>query len=489
MSESESATDGTPQRILNSITAGIGSMLLLSVLGAFSVRLITTHLGASAFGILVLVQAFVSLSWSVSDLGLSQVLQRDIARGDQDERWLLSQAMGLRATLGLLVVPVAAAIGLLVYSNRSDTVRIGLVILLCSVPFSIAQEVAAAHFTARLRNVILAIGSGIQQLVFVGLVFLAVELHKSIMYCIGAALVGSVVSAVYTIMLARREVKFFPAFDRVMWYSMLRISGPIGLAFIIGSLYLKADTVILSFLSTVKQIGYYGVSYSIISVFLVLPVILTRTFIPSQVRANGESINSAIDSSLAFLAVGGTLSATGVMVCGPTVVRVIAGGHFGPSILPLRILGLGLVFIFMTNGLSSICLARGFTNRLFQVSLLSLILNIGLNIAAIPSLGINGAAEATLVCEVLSMAFMMHLVSSQVKIRPKVFQALARPFAAGLITCVFLAPIYLHHGLGDGIGLALIPGVCILYFGILASLRGVPIEVLSAIRSARRAKY
>jgi O-antigen/teichoic acid export membrane protein len=176
-------------------------------------------------------------------------------------------------------------------------------------------------------------------------------------------------------------------------------------------------------------------------------------------------------------------------VCGPTVVHLIAGAHFGPAIVPLRVLGFGLVFIFMTNGLSTVCLARGFTNRLFLISLVSLIINIALNIAAIPRLGINGAAEATLICEVLSMGLMMNLVSSQVKVRPKVFQALARPSAAGLITCVVLAPVYLRHGLGDGIGIALIPGVCVVYFGILVVLRGVPVEVRSVIQSKRRAKH
>lgn len=489
MSVSGAATDGTPRRILNSIAVGTGSTVFISILAAFSVRLITTHLGASAFGVLVLIQAFVSLAWNVSDLGLSQVLQRDIARGDQDEKWLLSQAMGLRGTLGLIVVPVAAAIGLLVYANRPDTLRIGLVLLLCSVPFSIAQEVASAHFNAQLRNTILTIGSVIRQVVFVGLVFLAVELHRSIMYCIAAALVGSVISAVYTIVAAKREVNFRPAFDRQTWYSMLRISSPIGLAYIIGSLYLKADTVILSFLSTVKQIGYYGVSYSIVSVFLVLPVVLTRSFIPSLSKPAGESIESEVNASLAFFAIGGTLCATGVIVCGPTVVRLIAGPHFGPSILPLRVLGLGLVFIFMTNGLSTVCLARGFTNKLFVISLVCLILNIALNIAAIPSFGITGAAEATLVCEVISMALMMQLVSSQVKVRPKVLQALTRPSAAGLITCVLLAPAYLHHGLSVGIGIVLIPAVCIVYFGILVVLGGVPIEVRSVIQSRRRARH
>jgi O-antigen/teichoic acid export membrane protein len=488
MTTAEVPGDAAARPILNSIAVGIGSTLLLSIFGAFAVRLITTHLGASAFGILVLVQAFVSLAWNASDLGLSQILQRDIARGDQDEGHLLSQALGLRTTLSLVVIPVAAAIGLLVYAHRSDTLKLGLVLLLCSIPFAIAQEVAAAHFTSRLRNSVLAIGSVAQQVIFVGLVLLAVELHRSIIFCIGASFVGSVLYASYTIVAARREVKFAPAFDRAMWLSMLRTSTPIGLAYIIGSLYLKADTVILSFLSTTRQIGFYGVSYAIISVFLVLPVILTRTFIPSLVRSTGDSVESTANAALSFFAIGGTLSATGVMVCGPTVVRLVAGAHFGPSILPLRILGLGLVFIFMTNGLASVCLARGNTKSLFKMSLISLILNIVLNIIAIPDLGINGAAGATLICEVIAMAFIMYLVATQVKVRPQVFRVLMRPVASGLLTCALLLPVLLRRGLESGIGLGLVPIVIVVYFAILVLLRGVPVEVRTAFKLARHSQ-
>ena len=43
---------------------------------------------------------------------------------------------------------------------------------------------------------------------FVGLVILAVGLHKSVVFCLGAALVGMIVGSTLTNVLARREVPF-----------------------------------------------------------------------------------------------------------------------------------------------------------------------------------------------------------------------------------------------------------------------------------------
>ena len=83
MSYSEGATDETHRRIFSSMSTGFTSTIIVSLLGAVSIRAMTTRLGAAQFGIFVLVTAYVSLAQTFTDLGLAQVLQRDVAQGDQ----------------------------------------------------------------------------------------------------------------------------------------------------------------------------------------------------------------------------------------------------------------------------------------------------------------------------------------------------------------------------------------------------------------------
>ena len=71
--------------------------------------------------------------------------------------------MGLRGTLSLVAVPIAVRVGLLIYANRSSTMKIGLVLMVCAIPFAVTQEVSAAHFTGALRNTVLAVASVFQQ--------------------------------------------------------------------------------------------------------------------------------------------------------------------------------------------------------------------------------------------------------------------------------------------------------------------------------------
>jgi O-antigen/teichoic acid export membrane protein len=467
------------------MSTGVGATIIVSVLGAISIREMTTHLGAGAFGIFVLVTSYVSLVQTFTDLGLVPVLQTDVARGDQDERLLLGRAMGLRLSLSLSAVPIAAAIGLLVYADRPTTLKIGLVLMLCSIPFAVTQEVSTAHFAAKLRVAIPTIGTLFQQVIFVGLVVVSVNLHKSITYCLGAALIGSIASSAFTNTMIRRELTFSPSFDRSVWASMLRTSTPIGVAYVVGLLYFRADTLILSFLSTTRQIGFYGVAYSIVSVFLALPGVLTRTFLPSIVRSSDDTVEESVRSALTYFSIGGCFSAAAIMICGPTVVRIVSGSHFGASDTPLRILGLGLVFIFVTTGLSSVCVARGFGKRILLMSVVSLVLNVAFNIVAIPTFGINGAATATLACEVVSLSLFVRLVRREVGVTTHVVRALLRPLAAAIFTCGVLAPIFLHHDLTILDGLILMPATVALYFGALTVLRGVPKEVVTSLRTSK----
>ena len=484
--EPVTTSEGIPQRrVYSFIVTGVGGTIVTSLLGAVAVRSMTTGLGTSAYGTFVIVQAFISLVLNFSQLGLVQVLQRDIAKGDQDEARLLSLAMGLRVTLAFLAIPLAGAIGFVAYSHHSADLKIGLLVALCTPPFAAISQVAAGHFNAQVRNAAINIIGLIQQATYVGLVIASVALHGSVVLCIAASVIGWVVSALLMVVMARREVTFSMAYDRAHWLSMLRISTPIGMAYVIGTFYLRADILILSVMSNTTQVGLYGVAYAVITFFLVLPSILTKTFLPGLVKASTDDIEGAVRTVLRYFAIGGTFAATGIMICGPTVVRLFAGKHFEGSVTPLRILGLGLIFIFVTSGLSSVSIARGFGNRLFVMSSISLVINVALNIAVIPTFGIVGSAAATDICEVIAMTFIAWLVHNETGIRGRPLAVLFRPVIAGAVTCAVLFPIYSRHSSSTAVGLALMPVLSVIYLFVLWVLRAYPSDLVASLSSLR----
>ena len=471
------------RRFYSSIVSGFSSVIAVSLLGAVAIRIITVQLGAAAYGTFILVVTFMTLIQNSSSLGLSQVLTREVVKGEEDEARLLSLAMGLRVLMGVVAIPVAFGIGMLLYGHHSKETQISLAVVLLCVPLTAIWQVGMAHFAAQLRNVVVSTISLLQQVVYVGLVFLAVTLHKSVVYSVAAVVVGWAFAALVIVVLARREVRISLSYDRAIWISMLKVSTPVGLAYLLGTLYLKADTLVLGVMSTAKQVGYYGVAYAVMSFFLVLPVVLGSTFLPGIARATHDELEVKIHVALKYFAMLGVLAATAILVSGPTIVRIFAGPHFDAAVTPLRILGVGLIFIFSTSGLSSICVARGSANRLFMITLSALILNVALNIAVIPFFGIRGSAVATLACEVLSAILIARLIRAEFDIAAKNGRMLIRPLIAGLVTCAVLFPIYSRSHLSVVAGLALIPALLAIFAFVLALVRGYPDDLVHSVRT------
>ena len=471
------------RRFYSSIVSGFSSVIGVSLLGAVAVRVITVQMGAAAYGTFILVVTFMTLVQNSSSLGLAQVLTREVAKGEGDESRLLSLAMGLRVLMGIVAIPLAFGLGLLLYGHHSGETRLSLLVILLAVPLTAIWQVGMSHFAAQLRNVVISTISFVQQVIYVVLVLVAVALHESVVFPVAAVVIGWAFAAIVVVILARREVKFSVAYDRTAWITMLRISTPVGLAYLLGTLYLKADTLVLGVMSTAKQVGYYGVAYAVMSFFLVLPVVLGSTFLPGITRASHDELEARVHLALKYFAMFGVLAATAILVSGPTIVQIFAGPHFGPAVAPLRILGLGLIFIFSTSGLSSICVARGSANRLFVMTLSALILNIALNIAVIPSFGIRGSAVVTLVCEVVSSILIARLIRKDLAIKARNWGVLVRPLIAGVVTCVVLFPLYARPHVGNGIGLALIPAVLVIFVVVLALVRGYPEDLVHSIRT------
>jgi O-antigen/teichoic acid export membrane protein len=81
--------------------------------------------------------------------------------------------------------------------------------------------------------------------------------------------------------------------------------------------------------------------------------------------------------------------------------RIIAifGAGFGRAAVSLRVLALGLPLLFLNYGLTHFLIARDLGRKNLAFSAAMLVVNVGLNLVAIPRLGGPGAAWATVLTE------------------------------------------------------------------------------------------
>ena len=477
------AFDSPHWRLITGVTSGVSGWIAVSVIGAFATHEIALRYGANGYSIFVAALAFGSVVENFTDLGLFQVLQRDIARDVSSAPHLMGLVVGLRLTLSAIVVPISVVVAFAVYRHHPLSLRIAIVLVLLSLPLASAQQVVLAYYSATNRLSTTAVIGVIKQITFVVLVVLFITFHLSVVYCVGASQVGSVVATVISVAAIRREIRLRFVVDVHEWGRMLAETTSVGLSSIIGILYLNADILLLSVLATSKQLGYYGVAYAVISVFQVFPALLSRAILTRIVQTVEEKLSTVVNKVIVYYAISGALIGSLSIVCGSSVIQLYAGSHFGNAVVPLQILSVGQIFLFISGGLSNISIARGHHRKLFQSGLIGVLLNVALNLIFIPHYGIRGSAVATTLCEVILSFVMVRIVRRDLKIVVHIVRASWRAILAALAPCLILWHWYGHGTESVLTGFILILPTALIFFAVLAFIQGIPSDLVSLLRS------
>ena len=86
---------------------------------------------------------------------------------------------------------------------------------------------------------------------------------------------------------------------------------------------------------------------------------------------------------------------------------VLFGQTFVASAQPFRILCLGLVFVFAIWTLHATAISANKERLLVRAALIGLAVNVAVNLYAIPRMGANGAALATVIGELVSLVVLV----------------------------------------------------------------------------------
>src|ERR1035437_8047180 len=251
------------RRVTASVLLGYGNTLLVAGLGALATRLITTHVGPTNYGLFVTALTFVSSVMLLTDLGITSITGRDIAKNPDDAAEILGQNLGLRLTLSVLIIPIVVFIGLILY--KAPSLRWTMILFAISVPFNAIQTISLGYYVASIRNYVSSGISLLQQALFVGGVAIAIPNGFGIVGCALSYLIATAISGVVVYFIARKELRFKPLFNLRSWREVFKRSASLGAIQVINLLYLRADTLLLSKMMKPRAVGLYGVAYSFVN--------------------------------------------------------------------------------------------------------------------------------------------------------------------------------------------------------------------------------
>jgi O-antigen/teichoic acid export membrane protein len=249
------------------------------------------------------------------------------------------------------------------------------------------------------RNIIVKIISII-------LLFLLVHEKSDLMWYAAISVIGTVGNNIFNLFRLKKYVRI--NLFRIKELNPFRHFKPslkVFLMTVLTSIYTQLNIIMIGFIKTPTEVGYYTGANKITYILLSFTTALATVILPRLsnliVSGNKEEFNKVSQKSIDF----------GILICFPIMFGVVAlsspivhlfcGPSYEPAVLTLKILSVIIVAISISNILAQILYAQGKENIITISVLIGAIVNFILNLVLIMLFSHYGAAITTIITEIL----------------------------------------------------------------------------------------
>lgn len=429
-----------PQKVAVNTAVQIGGQVAGLFIGLLTLRLTTGYLGVDAFGQLSIVLALGSMLVTISDLGVTTTLARELAKAPERADALGGQLLRFRV-LSIVVIVCFGFLLLPVLPYDSET-KVALAISFASVVFASLATFPRAFFQTHLRLHLQAAVDLLTKVLALVAILVVIALTLGLQALVGLLVAASAAGALLAFSLSRRFWSINLQSDWTQARPLIRDSIGIGVVSMIGLLHLRGDAFLLSLMKPAADVGVYAVAFRFVEQAFFLPGLFLAAIFPilaRYVHQADERLNLAINLTFQALVLGSVAVTLFVFILAPTIVQVIATSEFDAAITPTRILAFSLVFVFVSTIFYNLLFAVNRQRELIVIGLFAVALNVALNLVLIPKYSYNGAAVATVVSEGVSFGGSFVVARRMTKFRlDRLFllRAAAAAGAAALVAAV-----------------------------------------------------
>jgi O-antigen/teichoic acid export membrane protein len=463
----------TVQRIAKNAAVLLSTQLISYLIAFFYAIYAARYLGPASYGVISFAVAFTSLFSFITDLGLSTLTVRDVARDKSLAPRYLINTVTMKIILSIIFFGLMAiAVNALGYPQ--ETINVVYLFALFAILQSCIQ-IFYAMFQSYERMEYQALAQILNSVLILVGVTLAIKYGLGVigfawLYCASAVVVLGYCLFVFIWKFAKPLSEWMPwkvAIKWDFWKRTLRSALPFMLSMAIAGIFLKIDIIMISAMKGDTAAGYYNAACNLIIVLLTLAAVVTSAAFPAMSRffvSSKDSLNIAMEKSSKYLFIMGLPMATGTFLLADSIIFAIYGAGFDQAAVALRLLILYLPWRFVCN-------ATGWTlasiNRepLRTLSVgIAILVNVALNFVLIPRYGIQGAGVATVISQVLMFLLFQYFVAK--KFHSLVLHKIViKPFVACVIMGILVFFIRQESLL------LVIPAAAILYFILLVILK------------------
>lgn len=397
----------------NKITKNISWLFLDKLFrmayGIFVSVLVARYLGPVAFGELNFSIAFVYVFMVISSLGMEQVLVRELTLSKETRNQIISTSLMMRGLASVIIYLLVVVIA--IYCNPNINTSVLIIIIGTQILFQIT-DVFFTIFMAEVNSkyIVLAKNLGFLLSGIIKIVFVYIKLSL-VWFAIATVVEFSVCMALIIWFFKRKtEISIsLKYWNKEIGRQILNSSYPLIISSVFYVIYTKLDQVMLGYLTSSDEVGYYAVAAKLSEVWYFIPSAIVNSFYPELVKLKEQNTNNFKILTMRLMTV---LSALALCIAlfftffSDALIQTLYGLEYITSgkVLTIHIWSCIIVFSAVVSG------AWFVINRLEKYSFYrtgtGAIVNVGLNFALIPAYGAIGAAVATLVAKIIASYLM-----------------------------------------------------------------------------------
>jgi O-antigen/teichoic acid export membrane protein len=345
-----------------------------------------------------------------ADFGISVLAIRDVAREPHRTREVMGEVLVLQAVIGAIAFGLLVALTPVISpDSKTDAV------LPIAGGAAIATVVLGFGWTLRAlhRMGAVAIAELVGQAAYVALVPLLVNGGLT-----GAKnfawlhVLGTCVTAAVT-WIAIWRIAGPPAtrtLDARSILRRLRASLPIGFSFAMIQVYVSIDSLMLGYMRDTRTVGEYGVAYKIPLAIVSFAALWVSSLYPHAAALFAEHrdrLRRQVSMFAGFALIVAVGLGVGATFTGDDLIPAIFGGHFDAAATPFILLMWSSAIIIVSVNFGNVLLACGDERRYAIGVTVGAVVNVLVNLVAIPAWGANGAAIATIIAESVVLSYML----------------------------------------------------------------------------------
>lgn len=400
-----------------------GEKILRMIVGLFVGIWVARYLGPEQFGLFSYAQSFVGLFTAIATLGLDGIVVRELVKNERRRDELMGTAFWLKL-MGAVVVLLILAVAINFTSNDMHTNV--LVFIIASATVFQSFNVVDMYFQSKVMgkyivyaNVINLLLSSIVKIILILngaplIAFAWVILFDSFVLACGfiyfyirncdceqretihknTVIVSKVKQSILNL-----------TFNKLTAVALLKDSWSLILSGIVVSIYMKIDQVMIMEMMDAEAVGQYAAAVRISEAWYFIPMVIASSIFPAIINAKKQSEElyyarlQKLYDLMVWMAIAIALPMT---FLSDWLVNLLYGEQYNQAGSVLMIHIWSGVFVFLGVASGKWFIAENLQMLSFWRTFYGMTINVILNFLLIPKYGVQGAAIATLVSQVVA---------------------------------------------------------------------------------------